>query len=427
VIHSPERARRPVGRIALLALGINGIVGVGIFFAPAEVARAAPGWSSVVVFALTGLALIPVAVTIAILGARFDEDGGPVVFARAAFGPLSSFVVGWVTYVSAVFSTTAVMAGLTSAVLAALGLRGPGAERVCATALATVLALVCAAGISLSARVWTGLTILKLVPLLALAAVFLAQGMPVRAAPTEGVTPVAWPRAALTATFTYQGFEIVPVVAGQVRSSASAIPFAIAGSLGLAGLLYVTLQAACVTALPQLASSSAPLADAAAFYAGPGLAWLVTAGTSISALGISFGMVATTPRYLSALAVGASLPFELDRVAGNGVPLRALAATWLLVVAVIQVGSRGEFFALSSIAVLAQFVVTALALAALALRRQRGLVPRQAWWSLPTIVIGLVLTAGATSREWLVAACALALGLGLRWLTSGRPATAPPS
>ena len=56
-------SKRPVGALALLALGINGIVGVGIFFAPAEVARGAPGWQSIVLFAVTGLALIPVAVT----------------------------------------------------------------------------------------------------------------------------------------------------------------------------------------------------------------------------------------------------------------------------------------------------------------------------------------------------------------------------
>jgi amino acid transporter len=419
-------SRRAVGRFALLALGVNGIVGVGIFFAPADVARGVPGWGSVLVFVLTGLALVPVAVTIATLGRRFDEDGGPVVFARAAFGPLASFIVGWVAFVSAIFSTTAVMAGLTSAVLSALGMRGPWVERGAATALATLLALVCAAGVSLSARVWSALTILKLVPLVALVAACLVHGLPVRA--QAGPAPAAdWPRAALTATFTYQGFEIVPVIAGQVRSSASAVPFAIAGSLGMAGILYVLLQAACVAALPQLASSNAPLAEAAAFYAGPALAWLVTAGTSVSALGIAFGMVATTPRYLSALAAGPAPPFGLDRIDANGVPLRALAVTWLLVVAVIQIGSRGEFFALSSIAVLAQFVVTALALAALAVRRQRGLVPRQAWWSVPTIAVGLILTAGATSREWIVAGCALALGLALRWVSAARRGISRPS
>jgi amino acid transporter len=285
---------------------------------------------------------------------------------------------------------------------------------------------VCAAGVSLSARVWSTLTILKLVPLVALIAACLVHGLPARA--QAGPAPAAdWPRAALTATFTYQGFEIVPVIAGQVRSSASAVPSPSRGPSGWPGSSMCCCRRRAWRALPQLASSNAPLAEAAAFYSGPALAWLVTAGTSVSALGIAFGMVATTPRYLSALAAVPAPPFGLDRVDANGVPLRALAVTWLLVVAVIQIGSRGEFFALSSIAVLAQFVVTALALAALALRRQRGLVPSQAWWSVPTIAVGLVLTAGATSREWIVAGCALALGLALRWVSAGRRGTSRPS
>ncbi|HVQ25229.1 MAG TPA: APC family permease, partial [Planctomycetota bacterium] len=67
---------RPVGTLQLLALGINGIVGVGIFFVPASVAASAPGLGAVAIFALTGLALLPAALTFATLGRRFDEDGG---------------------------------------------------------------------------------------------------------------------------------------------------------------------------------------------------------------------------------------------------------------------------------------------------------------------------------------------------------------
>src|SRR5512133_1498039 len=100
----PERA---IGRFQLLALGLNGIVGVGIFFAPAAVAADAPGLGLVFVFVATGLALLPTALTFARLGSRFDEDGGPIVFARAAFGERVSFLVGWVAYVSALFSTSA--------------------------------------------------------------------------------------------------------------------------------------------------------------------------------------------------------------------------------------------------------------------------------------------------------------------------------
>jgi APA family basic amino acid/polyamine antiporter len=413
-LHEKETSQRPVGLLALLALGINGIVGVGIFFAPAEVARGAPGWKSILVFAVTGLALAPVAATFSTVGRRFDEDGGPVVYARAAFGELASFLVGWVAYVSAVASTTAVMSGLTTA----LAPPSWGARRIglVAAALVSLLALVCAAGIRLSAWVWTALTGLKLLPLLALVAVYVAAGLPGPASPATAAPTLDLLRAALLATFAFQGFEVVPVIAGQVRSSEHHIPWAIGGALGSSALLYVALQAACVAALPALSASGSPLADAAGALAGPWLSRVVVLGTSVSALGIAFGMVATTPRYLSALATGGgSLPFDLDRTSAKGVPLRALFVTWLLVAGLLQAGSLSEFFALSSVAVLAQYGVTALSLLALARRRERGLSPRDAWSAFPTIVVTVALVAGAHLHEALVAGGALALGLALRW------------
>jgi APA family basic amino acid/polyamine antiporter len=407
-------AKRPVGFLALLALGINGIVGVGIFFAPANVARGAPGWLSILVFAVTGLALAPVAATFSAIGSRFSEDGGPVVFARAAFGDMASFLVGWIAYVSAVASTTAVMSGLTAAVAPASW--GPRRTGLAAAVLATLLALVCAFGIRLSAWVWTVLTGLKLIPLVALVLVYVAAGFPGPASAATAGPTTSLLRAALLATFTFQGFEVIPVIAGQVRSSERMIPWAIGGSLASSAVLYIALQAACVAALPALASSGAPLADAAAVLSGPWLSRAVALGTSVSALGIAFGMVATTPRYLSALASGGgSLPFDFERVAGNGVPLRALFITWLLVVGLLQGGSLTEFFALSSIAVLAQYGVTALSLLALARRHDQGLGPRDAWSALPTIAITLALVSGAQLREAAVAGGALVLGLLLRW------------
>ena len=60
---------------------------------------------------------------------------------------------------------------------------------------------------------------------------------------------------------------------------------------------------------------------------GAGLARLVAAGTSVSALGIAFGMMVTTPRYLSALAAGERTLFDLERLSPNGVPMRAARAS----------------------------------------------------------------------------------------------------
>ncbi len=403
-------ARREIGTLQLLALGVNGIVGVGIFFVPATVAAHAPGLDAVLVFLGTGLALLPAAATFAILGRRFDEDGGPVVFARAAFGERVSFLVGWVAYVSAFFSTAAVVVGLVSATLPALGASGALARRAASVVLVLLLALVAASGLRLSARVWTTLTVLKLLPLLLLLAAFAAYTRPLPVPAT--LSSASWLSAGLAVVFSLQGFEIVPVLAGQVRSSARAVPVATIGSLLIAITLYCGLALACVRALPGLASSAAPLADAASVLGGAPLARLVAAGTSVSALGIAFGMIVATPRYLSSLAAGERRLLGLDRVSGGGVPQRALLATAVIVALIVCLGELGELFALSGMTVLMQFGVSAAALLVLAVRRERQLRPRDAWPVLPTLAVaGVLVGFGATAREGLVAAAAVAVGL----------------
>jgi amino acid transporter len=422
---SDPRTERAIGPVQLLALGVNGIVGVGIFFAPASVAANAPGLGAVAVFVLTGVVLVPAALTLARLGARFAEDGGPVVFARAAFGDRTSFLVGWLAYVSAVFSTSAVAVGLTRAVLPALGLGTGVLARAAPALLVTLLAAVVASGLRLSARLWTGLTALKLAPLLLLAIAFLLAA-PSLPAPAATTPDARWLRGALTAVFACQGFEIVPVVAGQARASSRAVPLATLSSLLLAVGLYAVLMLSCVMALPALATSAAPLAETAGVLGGGRLARLVAAGTSVSALGITFGMMVTTPRYLSALAAGGRSLFRLERQSAKGVPLRALAVTWAAVAVVVSLGDLGALFALSSIAVLAQFGTSALALARLAARRERGLSPRDAWPALPTLGVALLLVAfGASLNEALLALATTAAGVVLLRVARPRAPASP--
>ena len=73
---------------------------------------------------------------------------------------------------------------------------------------------------------------------------------------------------------------------------------------------------------------------------------------------------------------------------------------------------------------LAQYGVSAAALAVLSRRRERGLVPGHAVLAVPTIALGLVLVAfGATAREGLVALVAVLAGLGLAG--AARPRAGP--
>ncbi|MCC6648065.1 MAG: APC family permease [Polyangiaceae bacterium] len=401
---------RPLGAPSLLALGLNGVIGVGIFFAPSAVARLAPGWVGAALFAVTGALLLPVAAAFARLAAHLPEDGGPIVYARAAFGEGAAFLVGWISYLSAIASAAAVIAGL---VHHGLGLSG-AAERAAMVATALALGGVSALGLHPSAKVWTALTVLKLTPLVALAAWSLVARP--TAPPVEASLPPLGQlaRAALTVTFAFQGFEIVPLVSGQARSPRRAVPVAILGTMAIASLLYVLLQRAAVTNVADLAASGAPLRDAAGALGGAGFAAVVGVGASVTALGISFGMIVMTPRYLAGLGEAHVGP-ALARSDARGVPRLALAVSLALVCALLVAGSGAQLFALSSVAVLTQYGVTGLSLLALSLRRARGLRPAHAWPAPFVIAVGVVLVVFGGSRwEWLVAGGAVAVGAALR-------------
>ena len=396
-----EKKSRPLGTLSLLALGVNGIVGVGIFFTPNKIAGLAPGWSSVAVVGATGLALVPVALAVARNGARFHEDGGPVLYARAAFGELAGFVVGWLAYVAALFSMAGVMTGFMSAVLPF----GKVGVHAAAIGLVTVLSLVAASGIRISAGVWNTLTVLKLLPLVGLAVIASFVHPHAAAGAPTNWHAVQWGRAALTAVFVFQGFEIVPVVAGQARDPERTIPIAVLGSLAISTVLYLLLQRGAVAGVPDLADARAPLVAMGDAYGGNGFGRLVSIGTSVSAMGICFGMVATTPRFLSALVPRT----RFGRDSARGVPMAALGVTWALVSVIVSLGDLGQLLLLSSLSVVMQYLLVALALVKFAVRRERNVTWRDGWPAIPTVVVALVLMKGAERGEWAVAAGSVGL------------------
>jgi len=405
--------RRALGLWSLLALGVNGIVGVGIFFTPNLVARMVPGTAGVWAYALTLLALLPVAMTYARLGSRFDRDGGPYVWACAAFGPGVGFVVGFAAYASAVLSTSAVLAGLGEYTAPLLGF---GAQKSAFSVVAAVVfAAVVGAGLKPSAWVWSSLTVLKLLPLLLLVAVFLIFG---RSAPTSAAlvapAPWSWSRAVLLIVFPMQGFEIVPVPGSHVRSAKRAIPIATIGSLVLCAGLYMLIHWACVGSVGDLASSDAPLVVAAAALGGPQLAEFVSAGTNISAIGIAFGMMAMTPRYLAALEFRARESGPSASESLPQVPQRALFVTLALVAILVSWGALSRLFVLSSVAVLFQYSVSVLSLGWLSLTRAHGLSPRDAL-SAPFALVALAVVARAVERAELLVMSGILLVAVLLW------------
>ncbi len=207
------RVLRWLGPWDLAAIGVNGVIGAGIFILPATVAQLV-GTSGPLAYLFSGIVVFLIALCFAEIGSYFTASGGPYLYARKAFGPFVGFEVGWVTWLVRATSTGAVC----NALVTYLGYFWPGVEdrwnqSLVMTSLLVSLTLVNLCGVRYGAWVVNFLTLAKLLPL----AIFIVIGsVSVRA---ENLLPLHWPsvdhfgEATLLLIFAYGGFEIIAIPA----------------------------------------------------------------------------------------------------------------------------------------------------------------------------------------------------------------------
>src|SRR4051812_24726149 len=90
---------RGIRRWDLVAIAINGIIGAGIFGLPSKV-YALIGAYSLIAFLVCAVVVAMIILCFAEVSSRFDETGGPYLYAREAFGPVVAFEVGWLVWLA---------------------------------------------------------------------------------------------------------------------------------------------------------------------------------------------------------------------------------------------------------------------------------------------------------------------------------------
>src|SRR5205814_1410708 len=104
------RARNRMTLVDCVGLGINGIIGTGIFLLPARVFSAAGGMSWLAWVAIGGVCLL-VGLCFCEASGRADKNGGPYLYARDAFGRWIGVGVGWMALAANIFAYGAVARG----------------------------------------------------------------------------------------------------------------------------------------------------------------------------------------------------------------------------------------------------------------------------------------------------------------------------
>jgi APA family basic amino acid/polyamine antiporter len=427
----PERARllRVLGRWDLTAIGVNQVIGGAIFAVPAVLAAQTGAWSPWLVFGV-GLASILIAITFAEVASRFDATGGPYLFARTAFGRFVGFEVGWMAWITRVAS----LASVVNVLVLSLGFYWPaltsGSART-AVILLTVglVTAINVRGIRQSSIAMNLFTIGKLTPLVLFVVVGLWFVEPSRLMPAAGVPFSQLSAAALLLIFAFGGYENVPIPAGESRDPRRSMPFALVGTLVIVTAVFAAVQVVALGTFPDLASSTAPLADAAATFMGPGGAAMLTAGAVVSIAGNNLGGAVAGSRILYALAEQGDVPAMFASVHRRyRTPVTSIMTT---AVVTLVLALSGTFIFLAEVSAVSRLVgyVTTCA-AALRLRHERfenvvqpatfvapfgSLIP----WA--AIAIGMLILAGATRANLLAGAIALIVGTMLYFVATGAP------
>jgi len=413
--------KRELGPWDLTAIGINQVIGGAVFAMPAVVAARVGAWSPWFIVAV-GFASLLIAASFAEVSSRFTATGGPYLYTREAFGRFTAFEVGWMQW----FTRVASWASVINVLVASLGFYWPsltaGPTRLALlTAIIAALALINILGIQQSAWTVNALTIGKLVPI----ALFIIVGLPAvqmaRLHPVQALSFSSASATALLLVYTFGGYEVIPVPAGEAKDPRRAVPFALITTILVVTVVFVLAQVVALGTLPDLPASKTPLADASAILMGATGAAVITLGAVLSTLGNNMGQALSGSRTLFALAEQGDLPAFFARVSRRfRTPVNAIVCTAAVSLVLAATGTFVSMAAASAMSRLVMYLATCAATLQFRRRSFDARVP-EATTRVPfgpviplaAMAIVVAILAGATPDQKLGGIVTLAVGAGL--------------
>jgi amino acid transporter len=395
-------------------VGLNSVIGGGIFVLPASVAGLI-GPASLVAFLVAGLLVLGIGSTLGRLASGCDTSGGPYAYVERAFGPLAGFQAGWL-FCLARFTA---MANLLNGVGLYLGALVPGLAR--PWPRAGVILLVAAgvtalniAGIRQTSNASNLLAVLKLAPLIVVGTAGLLLVDPARLAMAGAPPPLAFLRSVLLLLYAFTGFEILTVPAEEALHPRSDMPRALTLTVGMICCVYLLVHTAALGALPNLGAEEAPLASLAGAVFGAQGRLGMTAVAALSLFGCALSALFALTRVLYAMAAAGRIP----RLLGRLHPVRRTPAFAALLYGALAAGlaiacGYARLAAFSSASRLLIFLACCLACMVGARGREGRLVP-----SLTAAAIALSLF-GLDLEEALLGMIAIGAGW-LLYLLAGR-------
>jgi basic amino acid/polyamine antiporter, APA family len=414
---------RAIGRWSLVALVVNSIIGSGVFGLPSVVAALIGDLSPYAVLA-AGAGMTVIIGCFAEVASRFQEAGGPYLYARVAFGRFLGILTAWMLWLGQV-AAPAANANLFVIYLAEFWphAKDPLPRAIILIVLVGILAFINIRGVRGGTQVSNLFTAAKLVPLFSVIVlgIFVLHGhdWKIAAADSAPATTSRWMKAVLLLVFAYGGFETALAPMSEAKNPRRDAPFALFMALLICTVIYALIQWVVIGVLLNAVHSSRPLADVARLAVGPVGGALVALGALISFYGYLSSKILAMPRVSFALAEQGDFPRTFAAIHPRfHTPYISILVFAGLVLGFSLIGEFKWNVTLSAVARLLYYGVGCASLPVLRRRQPEGALfrlPAGNFFAVLGVLLCIVLVTRVDFGQSLILIATIALGL-INWL-----------
>ncbi|HEX7964537.1 MAG TPA: amino acid permease [Gammaproteobacteria bacterium] len=311
--------RRVLGLWQLTAIGLGGIIGVGIFVLTGVVAATQAGPAVLVSFVLAGIASAAAALCYAEFAGMLPVSGSAYTYGYAVLGEFAAWLLGWdllLCYALIVAVVAAGWSGYVQALLGAAGIQlpawaqgaagsGPGhAFDLIASGVALAIALLLTVRTEWGARFNTAIVAVKIGGVLLVIVAGVSYIEPANWTPFMPFGFSGVLAGAAVVFFAVFGYDTLTTAAEEAKDPQRDLPWAVVLSLGIAMVLYLGMSLVLTGIVPSSTlNNAAPVANA---FAAIGLRWVMVAVSAAAITGITSVLFAN-------MLAGARIGFALSR------------------------------------------------------------------------------------------------------------------
>ena len=324
-----------IGFWTCTALVVGNVIGMGIFLLPSSLAPY--GFNALIGWGITLFGCLTLARVFAHLSSALPGADGPYGYVRETLGELPAYMSMWAYWISLWLTNAALATGVVGYMTVVM----PGLAVIqpvwCALGLVWIFVLINLFGVRTGGVVQIVTTALKLLPMLAIAALggwvlLTSPGSYVAHPPTTPVSFGGVMAASTIALFAMLGIESASIPASRVDNPGRTIARATMAGAILVAAIYLVVSAVPLLLIRQdvLANASAPFALLMDQFGHAGSGRWLALFVVISGLGALNGWTLLAGQLTRTMANNGVLPPLLTRNNRHGTPVVALVITGVL-------------------------------------------------------------------------------------------------